>query len=180
MFEGPVTGNIPEVLDNGEVTDGMHVTPWITAELASKLDSSALAPAKPAPPENNLGTKFSAICPEIFEQVRASVVARAAAVATGWCACRYIARTRLQDMSCGFLDDFWLGFWLASGWLLAGFWWPGFGFGWLSLAGFWLGWLFGWLSFFPVFLARRRSVSGSRHITDRRLGRLEASMPGRG
>ena len=76
MFEGPVTGNIPEVLDNGEVTDGTHVTagqlalaltpyaqvtdlavntaapattplpssPW-TAELASKLDSSALAPA---------------------------------------------------------------------------------------------------------------------------------------
>ena len=26
MFEGPVTGNIPEVLDNGEVTDGTHVT----------------------------------------------------------------------------------------------------------------------------------------------------------
>ena len=26
MFEGPVTGNIPEVLDNGEVTDGAHVT----------------------------------------------------------------------------------------------------------------------------------------------------------
>ena len=25
MFEGPVTGNIPEVLDNGEVTDGTHV-----------------------------------------------------------------------------------------------------------------------------------------------------------
>ena len=80
MFEGPVTGNIPEVLDNGEVTDGTHVTagqlalaltPYAqvtdlavntaasgnnaaaiqslddraTAELASKLDSSALAPA---------------------------------------------------------------------------------------------------------------------------------------
>ena len=73
MFEGPVTGNIPEVLDNGEVTDGTHVTAgqlalaltpyaqaWrsgnnaaaiqslddrVTAELASKLDSSALAPA---------------------------------------------------------------------------------------------------------------------------------------
>ena len=80
MFEGPVTGNIPEVLDNGEVTDGTHVTagqlalaltPYaqvtdlavntaasgnnaaaiqslddrVTAELASKLDSSALAPA---------------------------------------------------------------------------------------------------------------------------------------
>ena len=79
MFEGPVTGNIPEVLD-GEVTDGTHVTagqlalaltPYaqvtdlavntaasgnnaaaiqslddrVTAELASKLDSSALAPA---------------------------------------------------------------------------------------------------------------------------------------
>ena len=78
MFEGPVTGNIPEVLDNGEVTDGTHVaagqlalalTPYaqvtdlavntaasgnnaaaiqslgdrVTAELASKLDSSALA-----------------------------------------------------------------------------------------------------------------------------------------
>ena len=28
MFEGPVTGNIPEVLDNGEVTDGTHVTSW--------------------------------------------------------------------------------------------------------------------------------------------------------
>ena len=72
MFEGPVTGNIPEVLDNGEVTDGTHVTagqlalaltPYaqvtdltvntaasaaiqslddrVTAELASKLDSSA-------------------------------------------------------------------------------------------------------------------------------------------
>ena len=26
MFEGPVTGNIPEVLDNGEVTDSTHVT----------------------------------------------------------------------------------------------------------------------------------------------------------
>ena len=26
MFEGPVTGNIPEFLDNGEVTDGTHVT----------------------------------------------------------------------------------------------------------------------------------------------------------
>ena len=26
MFEGPVTGNIPEVLDNGEVTDGTHVS----------------------------------------------------------------------------------------------------------------------------------------------------------
>ena len=26
MFEGPVTGNIPEVLDNGEATDGTHVT----------------------------------------------------------------------------------------------------------------------------------------------------------
>ena len=26
MFEGPVTGNIPEVLDSGEVTDGTHVT----------------------------------------------------------------------------------------------------------------------------------------------------------
>ena len=80
MFEGPVTGNIPEVLDNGEVTGGTHVTagqlalaltPYaqvtdlavntaasgnnaaaiqslddrVTAELASKLDSSALAPA---------------------------------------------------------------------------------------------------------------------------------------
>ena len=79
MFEGPVTGNIPEVLDNGEVTDGTHVTagqlalaltPYAqvtdlavntaaagnnaaaiqslddrVAELASKLDSSALAPA---------------------------------------------------------------------------------------------------------------------------------------
>ena len=80
MFEGPVTGNTPEVLDNGEVTDGTHVTagqlalaltPYtqvtdlavntaasgnnvtaiqslddrVTAELASKLDSSTLAPA---------------------------------------------------------------------------------------------------------------------------------------
>ena len=76
MFEGPITGNIPEVLDNGEVTDGTHVTgqlalaltPYaqvtdlavntaasgnnaaaiqslVTAELASKLDSSVLAPA---------------------------------------------------------------------------------------------------------------------------------------
>ena len=72
MFEGPVTGNIAEVLDNGEVTDGTHVTAGhaqvtdlavntaasgnnaaaiqslddrVTAELASKLDSSALAPA---------------------------------------------------------------------------------------------------------------------------------------
>ena len=80
MFEGPVTGNIPEVLVNGEVTDGTHVTagqlalaltPYaqvtdlavntaasgnnaaaiqslddrVTAELASKLDSSTLAPA---------------------------------------------------------------------------------------------------------------------------------------
>ena len=26
MFEGPVSGNIPEVLDNGEVADGTHVT----------------------------------------------------------------------------------------------------------------------------------------------------------
>ena len=82
MFEGPVTGNIPEVLDNGEVTDGTHVTagqlalaltPYaqvtdlavntaasgnnaaaiqslddrVTAELASKLDSSALAAIAP-------------------------------------------------------------------------------------------------------------------------------------
>ena len=89
MFEGPVTGNIPEVLDNGEVTDGTHVTagqlalaltPYaqvtdlavntaaagnnaaaiqslddrVTAELASKLDSSALAPAI-APPSNGCG-----------------------------------------------------------------------------------------------------------------------------
>ena len=71
MFEGPVTGNIPEVLDNGEVTDGTHVTagqlalaltPYAqVADLAvntaasgnnaaaiqsrSKLDGSALAPA---------------------------------------------------------------------------------------------------------------------------------------
>ena len=80
MFEGPVTGNIPEVLEKGEVTDGTHVTAGqlalaltpcaqvtdlavntaasgnnaaaiqslderVTAELASKLDSSALAPA---------------------------------------------------------------------------------------------------------------------------------------
>ena len=76
MFEGPVTGNIPEVLDNGEVTEGTHVTAGqlalyaqvadlavntaasgnnaaaiqslddrVTAELASKLHSSALAPA---------------------------------------------------------------------------------------------------------------------------------------
>ena len=34
MFEGPVTGNIPEVLDNGEVTDGTHVT---TGQLALAL-----------------------------------------------------------------------------------------------------------------------------------------------
>ena len=93
MFEGPVTGNIPEVLDNGEVTDGRHVTagqlalaltPYaqvadlavvntaasgnnaaaiqslddrVTAELASKLDSSALAPAiarrRPWPPRTD-------------------------------------------------------------------------------------------------------------------------------
>ena len=76
MFEGPVTGNIPEVLDNGEVTDGTHVTAGQLAlaltpyaqvtdlavntaaagnnaaaiqslddRVASKLDSSALAPA---------------------------------------------------------------------------------------------------------------------------------------
>ena len=63
MFEGPVTGNIPEVLDNGEVTDGTQLAlvntaasgnnaaaiqsldDRVTAELASKLDSSALAPA---------------------------------------------------------------------------------------------------------------------------------------
>ena len=74
MFEGPVTGNIPEVLDNGEVTAGqlaLALTPYaqvtdlavntaasgnnaaaiqslddrVTAELTSKLDSSALAPA---------------------------------------------------------------------------------------------------------------------------------------
>ena len=89
MFEGPVTGNIPEVLDNGEVTDGTHVNrraagprfdalrssngpggkhcsvrqqraiqsldDRVTAELASKLDSSVLAPAiaprrRPWPP----------------------------------------------------------------------------------------------------------------------------------
>ena len=88
MFEGPVTGNIPEVLDNGEVIDGTHVTagqlalaltPYaqvadlavntaasgnnaaaiqslddrVTAELASKLDSSALAPA--IAPSNGCG-----------------------------------------------------------------------------------------------------------------------------
>ena len=73
LFEGPVTGNIPEVLDNGEATDGTHVTAGqprsdalhasdrpggehgslrqqdnrVTAELASKLDSSALAPIAP-------------------------------------------------------------------------------------------------------------------------------------
>ena len=73
MFEGPVTGNIPEVLDNGEVTEqlALALTPYaqvtdlavntaasgnnaaaiqslddrVTAELASKLYSSALAPA---------------------------------------------------------------------------------------------------------------------------------------
>ena len=71
MFEGPVTGNIPEVLDNGEVLLALALTPYaqvtdlavntaasgnnaaaiqslddrVTAELASKLDSSALAPA---------------------------------------------------------------------------------------------------------------------------------------
>ena len=72
MLEGPVTGNIPEVLDNGEVTCvPLALTPYaqvtdlavntaasgnnaaaiqslddrVTAELASKLDSSALAPA---------------------------------------------------------------------------------------------------------------------------------------
>ena len=70
MFEGPVTGNIPEVLDNGEVTDGTHVTagqlalaltpyaqvtdlattrppssPWTTESPQSWPQSSALAPA---------------------------------------------------------------------------------------------------------------------------------------
>ena len=58
MFEGPVTGNIPEVLDNGEVTEAVNTAASgnnaaaiqslddrVTAELASKLDSSALAPA---------------------------------------------------------------------------------------------------------------------------------------
>ena len=39
MFEGPVTGNIPEVLDNGEVTDGTHVTAGQLA-LADSLRSS--------------------------------------------------------------------------------------------------------------------------------------------
>ena len=28
MFEGPVTGNIPEVLDNGEVTDSARHRSW--------------------------------------------------------------------------------------------------------------------------------------------------------
>ena len=74
MFEGPVTGNIPEVLDNGKVTDGTHVTagqlalaltPYAQATdlavntaasgnnaaaiqslVASKLDSSAQAAAR--------------------------------------------------------------------------------------------------------------------------------------
>ena len=36
-LEGPVTGNIPEVLDNGEVTDGTHVT---AGQLALALRSS--------------------------------------------------------------------------------------------------------------------------------------------
>ena len=80
MFEGPLTGNIPEILNNGQVTEGSFVTagqlalaltPYaqvtelatntaaigtnasglqslddrVTAELALKLDSSALAPA---------------------------------------------------------------------------------------------------------------------------------------
>ena len=72
MFEGPVTGNIPEVLDNGEVTDGTHVTAGQLAlaltpyaqvtdlavntaasgnnaaaiqSLDARVDSSALAPA---------------------------------------------------------------------------------------------------------------------------------------
>ena len=56
MFEGPVTGNIPEVLDNRAVTVNtaasgnnaaaiQSLDDRVTAELASKLDSSALAPA---------------------------------------------------------------------------------------------------------------------------------------
>ena len=40
MFEGPVTGNIPEVLDNGEVTDGTRVT---AGQLALALTPYALA-----------------------------------------------------------------------------------------------------------------------------------------
>ena len=104
MFEGPVTGNIPEVLDNGEVTDGTHVTagqlalaltPYaqmtdlavntaasgnnaaaiqslddqVTAELASKLDSSALAPAiapqrrQPWPPRTGRWPRTEAASP---------------------------------------------------------------------------------------------------------------------
>ena len=41
MFEGPVTGNIPEVLDNGEVTDGTHVT---AGQLALALTPAAKPP----------------------------------------------------------------------------------------------------------------------------------------
>ena len=26
MFEGPVTGDLPEVMDNGKITEGTHVT----------------------------------------------------------------------------------------------------------------------------------------------------------
>ena len=40
MFEGPVTGNIPEVLDNGEVTDGTHVTAGQLALALTPIRSS--------------------------------------------------------------------------------------------------------------------------------------------
>ena len=101
MFEGPVTGNIPEVLDNGEVTDGTHVTagqlalaltPYaqvtdlavntaasgnnaaaiqslddrVTAELASKLDSSALRllpRRRPWPPRTGRWPRTEAASP---------------------------------------------------------------------------------------------------------------------
>ena len=97
MFEGPVTGNISEVLDNGEVTDGTHVTagqlalaltPYVqvtelavntaasgnnaaiqslddrvTAELASKLDSSAPWPRRRWPPRTARWPRTEAASP---------------------------------------------------------------------------------------------------------------------
>ena len=43
MFEGPVTGNIPEVLDNGEVTDGTHTAGQLALALTPYAQVTDLA-----------------------------------------------------------------------------------------------------------------------------------------
>ena len=53
MFEGPVTGNIPEVLDNGEVTEGTHVTAGQLALALTPYAQVADLPVNTAASGNN-------------------------------------------------------------------------------------------------------------------------------